>query len=121
MSLTDETFSNSGDLDSLIEALRGGVTSITPEAAVSVIDSWQQTLSSATNPEAQSVVQDLGSLRDALTGGSLSSGSIGSLLTSLANGTESLAGNNPSDSDSRLSELASLLRTEGATLTDNGV
>ncbi|MFH7024673.1 MAG: hypothetical protein ACHBN1_04540 [Heteroscytonema crispum UTEX LB 1556] len=95
------------DLEGTISALKSGLTSIPPEAAVSNIESWQNDL----NEAAPEIANALGELKAALLNGSATPESLSQLLTSLGQKTSSAGAGND-----QVEELASLLNQAGSSL-----
>lgn len=93
------------DLDSTIAALQGGLTSVPPEAAVSVIESWQQQL------QGTEIAETLGQLKLALTGGG--GGTVASILSDLGSQTAAAAGSASGEPASKLQQLGQLLSQAG--------
>jgi ABC-type transporter Mla subunit MlaD len=106
---------NSADstLDTTISALQGGLTSIDATTAVSVIDTWQQTLSGAGLTD---IADDLGQLKTALTSSNLDGAQIGEILSRLGSKTSAAAGTAPAEYESRLQQLGQLLSQSGTSL-----
>ena len=98
------------DLDSTIAALQSGLTSVPPEAAVSVIESWQSQL------EGTEIAETLGELKTALSGGSGST-SIGEILSDLGAQTAAAASTTSGEPMSKLQQLGQLLSQAGSSLT----
>jgi hypothetical protein len=99
------------DLDSTIAALQGGITSLTPEAAVSAIESWQSQM------QGTEIAETLGELKMALEGGGTGSSSLGGLLSDLGSQTTTAAGTVTGDAMSKLQQLGQLLSQAGSSLT----
>ena len=112
------------DLDGLLETLQGGVASLSPDAALSAIQTWQMQVQALPDPNAQIVAGDLGQLYDALgsEGGMAEGTSIGGLLSTLANDIRVLIDTStdvPGLGD-KLSQLATALESEGMALSGDG-
>lgn len=99
------------DLDSTIAALQSGITSLPPEAAVSVIESWQSQL------QGTEVAEMLGQLKMALTGGGAGGSSVGQILSELGSQTTASAETTSGDAMSKLQQLGQLLSKAGSSLT----
>lgn len=95
------------DLNGTISALKGGLTSIPAEAAVSNIETWEKDLKDA----APEIATLLGQLKTALTSGSATPASLGKLLTSLGEKTSSAAAGSK-----EVEELGSLLKKAASSL-----
>lgn len=100
------------DLDSTISALKGGLTSIPPEAAVANIESWQQQVQGAA-PELASA---LGKLKSALTGGTATPESLSQLLAEIGSQTSAAGASTGGAAGSQLQELGKMLTETGASL-----
>ena len=98
-------------VDGTVSALEGGVTSLPISAAVSNIEGWQTKLEGSDDPAVQALSAQLGELSAALQTQPLDGAEIGRLLTSLGEGTSSVAGG-----DAQLSSLGSLLKRAGSSL-----
>ena len=107
------------ELDGTIDALSGGLTSLSPTTAVSNIEGWETQLQATGKPELTSIAEDLGALRAELTSGKLDGSAIGKLLTKLGSATTSVAGSAEAASQSKLSTLGSLLTKAGSALGGN--
>ncbi len=99
----------SADLDATIAALQQGLTSIPPEQAVAVIESWQQKL------QGLDLAEDLGELKAALTGTG-DGASLSSILTDLGEDTAETASGASGDVAAKLKQLGSLLSQAGTSL-----
>ncbi len=95
------------DLNGTISALKGGLTSIPAEAAVSNIESWEKDLKDA----APEIATALGQLKAALLNGSATPESLSKLLSSLGEKTSSAGSGNK-----QLEELGSLLKNAGTSV-----
>ncbi len=98
------------DLDSTIAALKSGITSLPPEAAIGAIESWQSEL------QGTEIAETLGELKMALDGGAGSS-SLGEILSDLGAQTAAAAGTASGDTMSKLQQLSQLLSQAGSSLT----
>lgn len=105
------------DLDNTNAALEGGVTSLTPSAAIRVIDLWHGTLKNAERDGLHIIANLLGELKDELQSDRLDGRAIGSLMSRLGEQTTSAAAD---ASDARLSpkleHLGALLSRAGSAL-----
>ncbi len=108
------TFPN--ELDSLLETLEGGVTSVPPDEAVAAIGDWQSKLAGTGSPELGSIARDLDQLKSALTSGSLSG--VNSLLSDLGSKVSAISA---SDSSGRLSQLGEALSAGAAPAGDPSI
>ena len=99
------------DLDSTIAALKSGITSLRPEAAVSTIESWQSQL------QGTEIAETLGQLKIALSGGGTTGPAIGKILSDLGSQTATSAGTTSGDAMSKLKQLGQLLSQAGSSLS----
>lgn len=104
------------DLDTTIGALQGGLTSVNPATAVSVISNWQQQLQGSSDSTLKSIAEDLGDLKDQLTSGNLDGKAIGAVLTRLGSKTATAAASADGQVASKLQTLGKLLSGAGSSL-----
>jgi len=104
------------ELDSLLDALKGGVTSIPPDQAVQVIDSWSSKLSGTGSPELGSIARDLDQLKSGLTSGNLAG--VNSLLSGIGSKVSAISA---SDSSGKLSQLGEALSAGAAPSGDPSI
>lgn len=98
------------NIDTTIAALEGGITSISIEQAMTVLEAWQQQL------RGLAIADDLGELKDALRK-EKSADAIANLLTSLGGDTSSELTIDTSDEVAgKIRQLSSLLTQAGAEL-----
>jgi hypothetical protein len=111
---------NAPTLEETIAALEGGITNIPLDAAIANIEGWEEQLSGSEDPAVQSIADQLGQLREALSAEMIDGAEVGALLTSL--GVETAAVGQEVGED-QLVELGNLLSEAGAMLTgdDMGV
>lgn len=109
----DAVGGGSSELDGTISALQGGLTSLSPAAAVSNIEGWQQKLSGL---GATDIANDLGELKALLTSGNLDGKAIGAVLTKLGSKTTASASGAPAADMGKLQQLGSMLSGVGQTL-----
>ena len=102
-------------LDQTVTALEGGLTSLSPSAATSNIDSWIETLGG--NESLGTITDGLRDLKDALTSTPLDGARIGGLLTQLGAQTTSAASTADGASSAQVNRLGSLLSQAGKSLT----
>ncbi len=107
------------ELDGTIDALSGGITSLSPTTAVSNIEGWESQLEASGKPELSSIATDLGSLRAELTSGKLDGSAIGALLSKLGKETSAVADGAEASTQAKLSTLGSLLSKAGSALGGN--
>lgn len=106
--------SSGSDLDATLGALQGGLTAVSPAAAVSNIEGWQQKLSGLGLTD---VASDLGELKSLLTSGNLDGKQIGAVLTRLGEKTSASASGAPAAETSKLQQLGSVLSAAGKSLS----
>jgi len=114
--ITQGTFLDDRLLDSLLDALKGGVTSIPPDRAVQVIDSWSSKLSGTGSPELGSIARDLDQLKSGLTSGNLAG--VNSLLSGIGSKVSAISA---SDSSGKLSQLGEALSAGAAPSGDPSI
>lgn len=105
-------------VEETIAALEGGLTSIPLEAAIANIEGWEEQLSGSDDAAVQSIADQLGQLREALSADEIDGAEVGGLLTSL--GTETAAAGEGAGDD-QLVQLGDLLAQAGASLTGGGM
>ena len=98
-------------VDGTVSALEGGVTSLPLGAAVANIEGWQTKLEGSDDPAVQALSAQLGELSAALQTQPIDPAEVGRLLTSLGEGTASVAGG-----DAQLTSLGNLLKRAGSSL-----
>lgn len=108
------TTSSTTQLDQTISALEGGLTSVPPATAVSVIESFEQQVQSL---GASEIASNLSSLKQLLTSGNATGPDIGQALTQLGSQTTSAASGADADVSSKLQQLGQLLTKAGESLT----
>jgi len=105
------------DLENTNAALEAGVTSLSPSAAVRVIDQWHGTLKSADRDDLHAIANLLAQLKDALQADRPDGRTIGNLMVEL--GEQTTNASNDAD-DARLSpkldRLGALLTRAGTSL-----
>lgn len=104
---------SNSDLDATISALQGGLTSVSPSAAASVVENWISTLKSAGLTE---IAATLTRLHTELTSGHLTGAKIGPILTELGTQTEHAAAGAEAGAAGKLTQLASLLTKAGGSI-----
>ena len=108
------TTSSTTELDQTISALQGGLTSVPPATAVSVIDSFEQQLQSLGKSE---IASNLSSLKQLLTSGSATGADIAQALTQLGSQTKGAASGADAALSSKLQQLGELLTEAGKSLS----
>ena len=101
-------------LDETLNALQGGLSSVSPSAAVANIDSWHKTLSGAGLTD---IAADLAELKGLLTSGHLDGKAIGKVLSSLGHKTTASASGAPAADMSKLTQLGTVLSGAGKSLS----
>lgn len=99
-------------LDTTISALQGGVTSLSPEAGVGVIDQWRERLSHETDPYLREIADDLDTLKQQLGAQQPDQVTIGETLQGLGEKSKRAAAAG--------GEYADALRTLGDALENQG-
>ena len=108
------------DLDNTNAALEGGVSSLTPSAAVRVIDLWHGTLKNAERDDLHMIANLLSELKDALLADRPDGRTIGSLMSRLGEQTTSAAaGADDARLSPKLEHLGALLSRAGSALGGN--
>ena len=107
------TTSSTTELDQTISALEGGLTSVPPATAVSVIDSFEQQVQSL---GASEIASNLSALKQLLTSGSATGSDIGQVLVQLGSQTTSTASSADASISSKLQQLGQLLTEAGNSL-----
>lgn len=105
------------DIDATIGALQGGLTALSPAAAVSNIENWHSQLQGSDDAGLKQIAADLAELKGMLSSGNLNGKSIGALLVSLGNGTTTAAAGAPAGVSAKLMSLGSLLTGAGNSLS----
>ena len=106
--------SSTTELDQTISALQGGLTSVPPATAVSVIDSFYQ---QAQDLGASEIASNLSSLKQLLTSGNATGPEIGQVLTQLGSQTTSAASSADGAVSGKLQQLGQLLSEAGKSLS----
>jgi hypothetical protein len=112
----------SADLDRTVAFLQGGgVEGIGIEAALPVIEGWQQRLEASGSPELLAVAENLAALKTQLSASDPDPAAVGELLVTLAEQVQVVANGDvePLISD-RLSQLSVMLEAEGSSLSGEG-
>ena len=109
-----------GALDRTLALLRGGAVRLGIAAAVPEISGWEQRLAASGDPGLEAVARTLSELKTQLDPNGLDPVTIGSLLMSVGEQVEQVAGADVGRQVAdRLSRLARLLGDEGDSLTDS--
>lgn len=104
---------STSELDQTISALKGGLTSVPPETAVSTIDSFEQQVRGLGATE---IADGLTNLKQLLTSGG-SGSAISQALSQLGSQTTSAASSADASLTSKLQELGQLLSQAGSSLS----
>ena len=112
----EDTYHN--DLDQTAAALEGGIGTLAPRTAVSVITTWHDTLKNSDRSDLHVIAQLLAELRDALERDTLDGPAIGDLLLRLGEQTTAAAASaDDARITPRLERLGTMLTRGGTTLT----
>ncbi|MBD2103279.1 hypothetical protein [Leptolyngbya sp. FACHB-261] len=111
------TTSSTANIDATISALQGGLTSVPPSTAVTVIENFEQQLQGLDDPGATRIASSLTELKQLLTGGNASGPAIGQVLSQLGTQTSSAASKADSGLASKLTQLGELLSQAGSSLS----
>ena len=104
---------STAELDQTISALQGGLTSVPPATAVSVIESFETQVKSL---GATQIASGLAELKQLLTSGSATGPAIGKVLSQLGEQTASSASGADATVAAKLKQLGELLSKAGASL-----
>ncbi len=108
-----------GALDLTVASLREGVVRLGVGAALPEISAWEERLGASGDPELETVAATLGELRAQLDSPGLDPVSVGTLLMTLGQQLEGVAGAEIGEGvGEKLSRLGALLGSEGDSLTD---
>ncbi len=109
-------------LDATVAALQGGVQRLGIEAALPVIEGWEQRLIASGSPELAPVAENLGALRALLTADELDQAAVGRLLATLGEQVQRVANDEDVQIEvaDKLSQLSVLLSSEGESLSGEG-
>lgn len=105
-------------LDSTVASLLGGVQRLGIEAALPVIEGWEQRLAASGDSELAPVAENLGALRAQLSASDFDQSAVGRLLSELGAQTQRLANSDIQiEVADKLSQLSVLLSSEGDSLS----
>ena len=107
-------------LDSTVRSLRDGARQLGIEAALPIIEDWEERLSALDSPELAAVAENLAALRTYLSSDDFDPAAVGQLLITLGKQVQVVA-NGPAGTQAgmeRLTRLSILLAREGESLTD---
>lgn len=91
-------------------AFEKGVDSITPAAAIKLIDDWETSLKNLDAPGAKGIVRDLAALKKALDGDQPDAGKIKTLVAKLGDETVKIADPATEATKSKVEELGKALK-----------
>lgn len=106
-------------LDTTVSALQGGVTSLSPEAGVGVIDQWRERLSHETDPHLREIAGDLDTLKEALGAQQPDQVTVGEILQGLGEKTKRAAAGAGEQADA-LMALGDALEDQGRAVSGHG-
>jgi hypothetical protein len=106
--------SSTTNLEQTITAFQGGLTSIPPMKALSLIGDFEQQMRSL---GATQIASDLEELKHLLTSGTATSSAISKVLVSLGSQTKSAAASAEPTVSSKLMQLGELLAFTGASMS----
>lgn len=104
-------------LDETVAALQGGVKQLGVNAALPVIQDWQERLEGSGSPDLAPIAENLGTLRTQLAAGDFDPAMVGQLLTTLGEQVQGVSSGVGAEVSDRLAQLGSLLGTEGGSLS----
>lgn len=106
-------------LDRTTRSLRGGIRHLGIEAALPVLEGWEERLSSLDSPELAAVAENLAALRSHLSADDFDPNAVGRLLITLGKQVQVVA-NGPAGTQAgmeRLTRLSILLARQGESLS----
>ncbi|MDP8951739.1 MAG: hypothetical protein M3N18_05800 [Actinomycetota bacterium] len=109
-------------LDTTVGSLQGGVQRLGIQAALPVIEGWEQRLAASGSPMLAPVAENLGALRALLSADELDQAAVGRLLATLGEQVQRVANDESVQIEvaDRLSQLSVLLSSEGESLSGEG-
>ena len=108
-------------LETPVGSLQGGVQRLGIQAALPVIEGWEQKLATSGSPTLMPVAENLGALRTLLSADEVDQGALGRLLTTLGEQVQGVANADVQiEVADRLSQLSVLLSSEGESLSGEG-
>jgi len=99
-------------LGTTVSALQGGVTDLSPEAGVGVVDQWRERLSHETDPHLREIAQDLDRLKELLGAQQPDQATVGETLQGLGVKTKHAAAGAGEHADALLA-LGDALENQG--------
>lgn len=117
-----EANETSSALDATVASLQGGVERLGIQAALPVIEDWEQRLAASGSPELTPVAENLGALRALLSADEVDQAAVGRLLATLGEQVQRVANDEEVQIEvaDRLSQLSVLLSSEGESLSGEG-
>lgn len=112
----DKGADNSQDLESLLEALEGDVSSIDGEAAIGLIDEWYNVLHKSKEPELKELANGLKQLKQALSKGKATGHEIGEILDHVGEQTSDIAADADKGTKTPLRKLGKQLSKIGRSI-----
>ena len=106
-------------LDATVASLQGGVEQLSIEAALPMIEDWQERLMALDSPELTAVAENLGTLKAQLSADDFDPAAVGQILLVLGEQVRRVA-DGPAGTQAgkdRLSQLSILLAREGEALS----
>jgi hypothetical protein len=109
-------------LDATVASLQGGVEQLSIEAALPMIQGWEQRLATSGSPELAPIAENLGTLRSLLSTDDVDPAAVGRLLVALGEQVQRVANSEDVEIEvaDRLSQLSVLLSSEGESLSGEG-
>jgi hypothetical protein len=105
-------------LDSTVASLQGGIERLGIEAALPVIESWEERLVASGSTDLAPIAENLGTLRAQLSGGDFDPVTVGQLIAALGEQVQRVANEDIQiEVADRLSQLSVLLSAEGESLS----
>lgn len=106
-------------LDTTVSALKGGVTALSPEAGMGVIDQWRERLSHETDPFLREIADDLDTLKQQLNAQQPDQVTVGETLQGLGEKTKRAAAGAGDQADALLA-LGDALEDQGRAVSGHG-
>ena len=109
-------------LDATVASLQGGVEQLSIEAALPMIQGWEERLATSGSPELAPIAENLGALRALLSTDDVDPAAVGRLLVALGEQVQRVANSEDVEIEvaDRLSQLSVLLSSEGESLSGEG-
>lgn len=113
---SEQSETDSPDLESLLNALHGDLTSIDPETAVAAIDEWQNALKGTKDEDLKEISNGLKELKKLLHGKRTEPAELGEVLTQLGEQTDKAADEAERGTKGQLREVGKALSKVGKSL-----